>query len=72
MEKGTFSCFDNFVPTDSVGSPKHTDNHGAIDHLSALLKESLSENSLVKPLTVIGFSKGVVVLNQIVRELNST
>ena len=67
MERGTFSCFDNFVPTDSVGSPKHTENCGAVAHLAALLKEGLGSSD--RPVTLMGFSKGVVVLNQILREI---
>jgi len=69
MERGTFSCYDNFVPTDSVGSPKHAENCGAIAHLAALLKESCPEGDF-GPVTLVGFSKGVVVLNQILRELS--
>ena len=69
MERGTFSCFDNFVPTDSVGSPKHADNCGAVAHLAALLKEGLGRSD--KPVSLVGFSKGVVVLNQILREIQT-
>jgi len=69
MERGTFSCYDNFVPTDSVGSPKHAENCGAIAHLAALLKEGCPEDDF-GPVTLMGFSKGVVVLNQILRELS--
>ena len=67
MERGTFTCYDNFVPTDSVGSPKHDVNCGAVAHLAALLSAGLGSNQ--RPVTLAGFSKGVVVLNQIVREL---
>ena len=69
MERGTFSCFDNFVPTDSVGSPKHAENCGAVAHLAALLKEGLGGSE--KPVNIVGFSKGVVVLNQILREIQT-
>jgi len=69
-ERATFSCYDNFVPTDSVGSPKHEPDCGAIAHLSALLEETLGDNC-ERSVSLIGFSKGVVVLNQILRELQT-
>ena len=68
MERGSFSCFDNFVPSNSVGSPEHCDHHGALSHLSLLLHQLQTPPS---PVWLIGFSKGVVVLNQLVRELSS-
>ena len=37
MERATFSCFDNFVPSNSVGSPEHSEDAGAIIHLQHLL-----------------------------------
>ena len=68
MERGSFSCFDNFVPSNSVGSPEHCDDHGALRHLSLLLHQLQSPPG---PVCLVGFSKGVVVLNQLVRELSS-
>ena len=38
MERATFSCYDNFVRSNSVGSPEHSDNAGAAPHLSLLLR----------------------------------
>ena len=38
MERSTFSCYDNFVTSNSVGSPEHSDNAGALAHLSLLLR----------------------------------
>ena len=38
MERATFSCYDHFVPGNSVGSPEHADNTGAVPHLSLLLR----------------------------------
>jgi len=68
-ERATFSCYDNFVPTDNVGSPKHEPNCGAMAHLAALLRESLVASCDERPISLVGFSKGVVVLNQVLREL---
>jgi len=76
MELKTFSCYDNFVESDLVGSPSHSQNSGARDHLKALMSSTakalnLDQQSLL-PVTLLGFSKGVVVLNQIVHELASS
>ena len=38
MERATFSCYDNFVPSNSVGCPEHCDNAGAVPHLRLLLR----------------------------------
>ncbi|OQV19005.1 hypothetical protein BV898_06863 [Hypsibius exemplaris] len=69
------SCFDNFVKsTDAVSPSEHAPNQHALEHLDLLL-ESLSgllgevdfhrHLSCVK---IVGFSKGCVVLNQLVYE----
>ena len=68
MERGTFSCFDNFVPSNSVGSPTHCDDHGALEQLSLILQHL--QSPLSASICLIGFSKGVVVLNQLLRELS--
>lgn len=68
IERGTFSCYDNFVPSNSVGSPQHCDDHGALSHLSLLLHQL--QSPLTLPVCLVGFSKGVVVLNQLVREMS--
>ena len=68
MERGTFSCFDNFVPSNSVGSPTHCDDHGALQHLGLILQHL--QSPLSASICLIGFSKGVVVLNQLLRELS--
>jgi len=45
-------------------------NHGCLQHLHELLESlSLQLQCVIGPLKVIGFSKGIVVLNQIVHEL---
>merc|ERR1719221_2359009 len=69
MERATFSCYDNLVPSNSVGCPEHCDNAGAVPHLRLLLRGLQVPDH--KPMTLIGFSKGVVVLNQILRELST-
>jgi len=71
MERSTFSCYDNFVSSNSVGSPQHSDHHGAIKHLEHILL-NLKVDMNQCPVKLIGFSKGVVVLNQILRELSSS
>lgn len=42
MEYKTFSCFINFVPSGSCGTPEHTPMHNALYHLEKLL-QNLSE-----------------------------
>lgn len=42
MEYKTFSCFVNFVPSGSSGTPEHTPMHKALYHLEKLL-QNLSE-----------------------------
>jgi hypothetical protein len=37
MQMLTYSCFDNFVPSNNIGVPEHTPNHGALQHMEALL-----------------------------------
>lgn len=38
MEFKTFSCFDNFVPSNNCGAPDHTPTHYALHHLERLLQ----------------------------------
>lgn len=38
IELRTFSCFDNFVPSNNCGVPEHTPTHYALHHLEQLLK----------------------------------
>ena len=65
----------------SIGTPDHNDIHGAIVHLYKLLNSCFSSIAATStsltfeyiralPLVLIGFSKGCVVLNQILYELN--
>lgn len=75
MELKTFSCFSNFVPCNHIGSPSHEPNHNALLHLSSLLHSVAEKTGHLDigshlPLTIIGFSKGCVVLNQFLHELH--
>ena len=136
MEKKTFSCYDNFVSSNSVGAPTHDPGVTALSHLAALIPQAIrkaqtlltstkdeelpadqsceenhigdssqssssnnphewdssdaqycgtnfpktSDKWLKKEfgqtdfdeITLIGFSKGCVVLNQIITELHAT
>lgn len=79
MELKTFSCYDNFVECDKMGSPLREASgvsHGTLSHLHNLLQETVSilglEERILAGLFLVGFSKGVVVLNQILYELQQT
>jgi len=70
MEKSTFSCYDHFVNSNLCGAPDHDRGSGlqAAKHLVGLLQsmdKHFSEPLGHLPKTLIGFSKGVVVLNQL-------
>ncbi|XP_043262309.1 UPF0565 protein C2orf69 homolog [Colletes gigas] len=78
-----YSCFDNFVPSDEYGIPSFTVVHNALKHLQELIKSSLEhfktsnidENSAQFNmekirLSLMGFSKGCVVLNQLLHEFH--
>merc|ERR1712110_972709 len=87
MERSTFSCFDNFVESNSCGAPTHL-THKTVANINSnsscysLLQlrglvhsvtrlKGLLENEMSPPkLTLVGFSKGVVVLNQILHDLH--
>ncbi|XP_068218083.1 mitochondrial protein C2orf69 homolog [Palaemon carinicauda] len=82
MERKTFSCYDNFVTSNSVGAPTHSPGTGAIIHLNDLISEGLksarekSEDHCMFPesvddITLIGFSKGCVILNQLITEFHT-
>ena len=71
MRLDTFSCYENFVPSDSfTGAPDHCDNHEAVKHLRMLLASVVPAGTEVVPVVLVGFSKGVVVLNQLVHEFS--
>ncbi|XP_061704326.1 mitochondrial protein C2orf69 homolog isoform X1 [Cydia pomonella] len=39
IEYKSFSCYDNFVPSNNAGVPEHTPTHSALLHLQRLLQE---------------------------------
>lgn len=82
MSLGTFSIYSNFVTFDELGVPRHKDSDGAWAHLKELTQNAFKtalDNKLIsedsgettQPVDIIGFSKGCVVLNQLLYELNS-
>lgn len=119
MERKTFSCYDNFVSSNSVGAPTYEPRVKALSHLASLIPEALrkaqdlqiskrkeifavhqscgsSQPSCINPhdaqycavdiphwlkndfeeedldeIILMGFSKGCVVLNQIITELHA-
>ncbi|XP_069011032.1 mitochondrial protein C2orf69 homolog [Embiotoca jacksoni] len=79
-----FSCYHNFVESNMFGAPEHSADFGAFRHLRALLSHGMERAGLRDPLrpqggadsipagfslTLVGFSKGCVVLNQMAYEL---
>ena len=78
MIRDTFSCWRNFVSSDNItGVPKFSPNYHALEHLEALCATAAARVPGLSPVastaaprvTLVGFSKGSVVLNQIVHEL---
>ncbi|KAF3426301.1 hypothetical protein E2986_08495 [Frieseomelitta varia] len=78
---GTLSCFDNFVPSKEYGIPLFCPTHNALKHLQELIKSSLKQIKTynidkefpylnIGGITLIGFSKGCVVLNQLLHEFH--
>ena len=87
MERSTFSCFDNFVESNSCGAPTHLTHKTVakinsnsscysllqlrgLVHSVTRLKGLLENEMSPLKLTLVGFSKGVVVLNQIIHDLH--
>ncbi|XP_066147248.1 mitochondrial protein C2orf69 isoform X2 [Euwallacea fornicatus] len=78
MALKTFTCFQNFVKSNELGVPEHSDNYDSLRHLDCLIKEASErlktcEESAVYDfqdldLRIVGFSKGCVVLNQFLYE----
>ncbi|XP_068602131.1 mitochondrial protein C2orf69 homolog [Brachionichthys hirsutus] len=82
-----FTCYLNFVESNTFGAPEHSSyspDSGAIPHLRALLSHGMERADLQNPLQpqggadsipsefsliLVGFSKGCVVLNQMLYEL---
>ena len=81
MLRSLFSCFHNFVQSSIVGIPTYSAGYGALPNIELLLQDAIhqvhSKGQLrlpmkfvfELPLVLIGFSKGCVVLNQILHEL---
>lgn len=78
--QSTFACYHNFVEANLLGVPDHTNHdYGALFHLRALLESAVKKLLDVPkeeedptfdfPVILVGFSKGCVVLNQIIYEL---
>ncbi|XP_058468433.1 mitochondrial protein C2orf69 homolog [Solea solea] len=79
-----FCCYRNFVESNMFGAPEYSSDYGAFVHLRALLSHGMTRANLpnnLQPqggadgipsgfsLILVGFSKGCVVLNQMVHEL---
>lgn len=78
-----FSCFDNFVPSNEYGVPSFVPTHNALKHLQELVisclehiqtcnvdEDSTHFNIERTKLSLMGFSKGCVVLNQLLHEFH--
>lgn len=77
----TFACYQNFVEVNVFGVPDHRNHgYGALKHLSAIIESAVKRILQIPhdeedptdefPLILVGFSKGCVVLNQIIYELS--
>lgn len=82
----TFSCYDNFVPSNDTGAPTHEFSISALEHLVGLLNglsaklkaktnkklyEPIADSLMELPVVLIGFSKGCIVLNQFLYSIKS-
>ena len=73
MHLNTFSCYRNFVASTDMGIPTFSEAGKAWEHLSLLLSnvvestKDLSRNDM--NIRIVGFSKGCVVLNQLLYEI---
>lgn len=77
VELRTFSCYDNFIACDKFGNPSkgQTKSSSALTHLARILR-SVEQGRPELDLshccfTLVGFSKGCTVLNQVVLELHT-
>ncbi|RDD40044.1 UPF0565 protein C2orf69-like protein [Trichoplax sp. H2] len=82
MHGQMYSCYDHFLHCDAYGNPDYNKpSDYAIDHLETIILNTIKEvnkdlrrNDYVKydlPTVLIGFSKGCVVLNQLILELSN-
>lgn len=80
IQENTYSIYKNFVSSGVYGIPSHTSGQKSWHHLNLLTKHSLlalqdcgnggdDSHSLNRPLSILGFSKGCVVLNQLIYDL---
>lgn len=75
MKDGSFSRYSNFLPsTNEYGDPLdyNTKDYFALHHLRSLNEQIFDdEKKSTSNITLVGFSKGCVVLNQILSELTA-
>ena len=81
MLRYLFSCFHNFVQSSIAGIPTYSHGYGALPHIELLLQDAIHQahakghlrmpslTVFELPLVLVGFSKGCVVLNQVLHEL---
>ncbi len=81
MLRSMFTCYHNFVQSSLIGVPTYTSTYGCLLQLDALLKDAVQKvirlgliesdvhSALSLPVVLVGFSKGCVVLNQLLHEL---
>ena len=75
MHLNNFACFDNFVEkTTPFGDPKYSPSLKSVptlsNYLHRLCKEGLISDHM-EDISVVGFSKGCIVLNQLLYEVGS-
>ncbi|KAF1317746.1 Conserved developmentally regulated protein, partial [Globisporangium splendens] len=70
LYQNAFSCFDNFVASRNEfgAATSYTSTGSAINHLLALM-QNVRDTLYNQEVHLVGFSKGVVVLNQLITEL---
>lgn len=74
MQLKTFSCFDNFVTGDDIGSPCYELSLDCLNHMKLFLENCQNVtrpnfDSTSQVIIFVGFSKGCVVLNQLLYSL---
>ena len=81
MLRSLFSCFHNFVQSSLVGVPTYSPAYGALPQIERLLADACYKvhkwgklkmelrSAILLPIVLVGFSKGCVVLNQVLHEL---
>uniref|UniRef100_A0A914WFL3 Uncharacterized protein n=1 Tax=Plectus sambesii TaxID=2011161 RepID=A0A914WFL3_9BILA len=74
MFQRSFAVYRNFVESNNFGVPTYSSAICAVDHLERLLQSAcgqleLSAEEAISDVILIGFSKGCVVLNQLLHEL---